>query len=412
MKALVLKGIGEIGIDEVETPEIGDKEVLVKVGACGICGSDIPRAYKDGAHNMPLIIGHEFAGTVEAVGSGVDNSWIGKRVGVFPLIPCKKCSCCLDKKYEMCSNYSYLGSRVDGGFAEYVTVPEWNLLELPEAVTMEQAAMLEPMAVAVHAIRQAMGRDLSVVDKDASVVVLGLGTIGLLVTMFLKDAGFNNVYTIGNKESQRKMVMELGVDEAHYFTSDGAGDALKADYFFECVGKIESLEAGLSMAAPSGVVCTVGNPHTDMNIDRGLYWKILRNQLTLVGTWNSSFTKESTDDWHYVIDRLQRGAVHPEKLISHEYPLEEIIQGFEIMRDKKEEYVKVMGKMYYEPPPWKTLPFCVVREEALQVLIWFLAVVSAVIAVRHAMRPSARYFILKLFVANGGQSSFLDRSRM
>lgn len=355
MKGLLLRDIGKINIEEIAKPEAGEGEVVVKVGACGICGSDIPRAYKDGAHNMPLVIGHEFAGVVDSVGYDVDKSWEGKRVGVFPLIPCMKCDCCKKRKYEMCSAYSYLGSRRDGGFAEYVAVPQWNLIELPENVTMEQAAMLEPMAVAVHAIRQVMPE---IIENGATgfaeknVVVMGLGTIGLLVVMFLLEMGVKNVYTIGNKDFQKKMVLELGISENRYFDGKN-GDAVQwimentdeigADVFFECIGKQESLNVGIGSAAPLGRVCTVGNPHSDMNLPRKTYWKILRSQLTLVGTWNSSFTHEADDDWHYVLDRLQQGDIHPEKLITHTYRLDDIIQGFEIMRDKKEEYVKIMG---------------------------------------------------------------------
>ena len=329
MKALVLNDVGKLTVKDVPVPKVGDDEVLVKVGACGICGSDIPRVYRDGAHVMPLVIGHEFAGTVAED---------GRRVGVFPLIPCMKCECCRNRKYEMCSNYSYLGSRRDGGFAEYVAVPKWNLIDLPESVTMEQAAMLEPMAVAVHAIRQVKP------SADDKVAVMGLGTIGLLIVMFLLDMGIKNVYTIGNKESQKKMVMELGVPSDHYLDGTKADilEHVKTDVFFECIGKQESLLAGIAMANPNGRICTVGNPHSDMHIDRNIYWKILRNQLTLVGTWNSSFTHDEDDDWHYVLHRLQQGAVHPEKLITHRYGLENIVDGFEIMRDKREEYGKVM----------------------------------------------------------------------
>lgn len=346
MKALVLSEIGKIGIEDIKKPSPLEGEVLVAVKACGICGSDIPRAYKDGAHNMPLVIGHEFAGIVEELGSGVDAKWAGKPVGVFPLIPCGECDCCKNRKYEMCKNYSYLGSRANGGFAEFVTVPEWNLIELPESVSFEQAAMLEPMAVAVHAIRR-----ISPTAED-SVVVMGLGTIGLLITMILLDMGINNVFTIGNKESQKKSVMDLGIPEGHYF--DGSKDNpaewiiantnyLGTDTFFECIGKIESLKVGINAAAPSGKICTVGNPQSDMELARDEYWKILRNQLTVTGTWNSSFTHDIADDWNYVISRLQRGTIHPEKFITHKFGMDEIVKGFEIMRDKREEYVKVMG---------------------------------------------------------------------
>ena len=361
MKALVLEDVGKLKIDDIPKPSPKQGEVLVHVKACGICGSDIPRAYKDGAHNMPLVIGHEFAGEVCEAGADVPEDWIGKAVGIFPLIPCKKCPCCVEKKYEMCKNYSYLGSRVDGGFAEYVAVPEWNLLELGDGVSMEQVAMMEPMAVAVHAIRQALrakgydiGGELSEI-LDGNVVVMGLGTIGLLLTMFLKDLGFKNVFTIGNKDIQLKMVKKLGIGEEDFcdiricdeidWLSDNTmvdGNMHGVDFFFECVGQTRSLEAGIYSAAPGGVVCTVGNPSSDMNINRHAYWQILRNQLTLVGTWNSSFTHDANDDWHYVLSRLQQGAVKPEQLITHRFELQGIAEGFEIMRDKKEEYVKVM----------------------------------------------------------------------
>ncbi|MCR5416438.1 MAG: zinc-binding dehydrogenase [Pseudobutyrivibrio sp.] len=122
-------------------------------------------------------------------------------------------------------------------------------------------------------------------------------------------------------------------------------DGIGIDVFFECIGKPESLVTGIDAAAPSGSVCTVGNSHSDMNLPRGTYWKILRNQLTLVGTWNSTFTHADNDDWHYVIERLQQGKIEPEKLITHEFAVDDIITGFEIMRDKKEEYVKVMWRI-------------------------------------------------------------------
>lgn len=327
MKALVLEEVGNLKVKDVSMPYVANHEVLVRVGACGICGSDIPRAYKDGAHVMPLVLGHEFAGTVEAVGANVEESWYGKRVGVFPLIPCMECDCCKNRKYEMCKSYGYLGSRRDGGFSELVAVPEWNLIELPDSVTLEQAAMLEPMAVAVHAIRQVKP------SIDDTVVVMGLGTIGLLVVMFLLDMGVKNVSVIGNKEYQVNLAEELG---ARVY------DGQQADVFFECVGKQESLVKGIEILAPSGKICTVGNPHSDMHLDRDVYWKILRSQLTLVGTWNSSFTHEADDDWHYVLDRLQQGKIHPEKLISHRYGLEDIVDGFEVMRDKREEYGKIL----------------------------------------------------------------------
>ena len=354
-----------------------------------------------------MIPGHEFAGVVVETGAGVERSWQGKRVGIFPLIPCRTCKPCLEKHYEMCRHYSYLGSRRDGGFAEYAAVPAENLLSLPEAVSFEKAAMLEPMAVAVHAMRRVRP------EAKEIVVICGLGTIGLVLLMFLLDmqkfggqivggqdaeeqsvegwkddkkgtegqsvgrqkvgeldaegqsvgrqnAGRRSVagqskgkiLAVGNKEFQKQQAMKLGLPEESYCDSrlrdvgrwimertDGVG----ADVFFECVGKNETLTQAVDCTAPAGRICLVGNPASDMMLEKEVYWKILRNQQTIMGTWNSSFTGEAADDWNYVLKCLAQNRIMPDMLISHRFSLEELEKGFHIMRDKSEDYVKIMG---------------------------------------------------------------------
>ena len=378
MNAQVLENIGNITYKDVPKPMLGFGDVLVEVKAAGICGSDIPRIYTNGAHNMPLIPGHEFAGQVVCA-PGVGAKWMGKRVGVFPLIPCHKCPQCLEKKYEMCNHYDYLGSRSDGAYAEFVKVPRWNLIELPDNVSFEVAAMLEPMAVALHAIRQA-GLDINPADgKGQSIaslenldnkenadtpnftdvhqpkaLVIGLGTIGLFVCMHLSAMGIET-YAIGNKDYQKDQALSIGLDEDHikigkdveantswiYERTDGN----YADFVFECVGRQETLVEAIESAKPAGTVVTVGNPFSDMTLPRDTYWKILRSQLTLCGTWNSSFIHEDHDDWNTVIRMLSEGLIHPENLISHRFPLEDLTKGLEIMRDKTEPYTKVMITM-------------------------------------------------------------------
>lgn len=344
MKALVLHNIHDLRLETIEAPKPNNKEVIISIKATGVCGSDIPRIYKTGAYSYPLIPGHEFSGIVTKVGPNADTKWLGQRVGIFPLIPCKVCAPCKKKQYEMCRSYSYLGSRRDGGFAEYVSVPEDNLLQLPDNVTFEEAAMMEPMAVAVHAMRRIAP---SVSD---TVVICGLGTIGLLLLMFLREAGVQNILTIGNKDFQKQAVLKMGLSEDSYCNAR-VQDADKwleehtegADVFFECVGKNETLVQAVNHTAPGGKVMLVGNPNSDMQIEKQVYWKILRNQLTVMGTWNSSFTQDPDDDWHYVLDRLSKRRIAPAELISHRFPLEELERGLHIMRDKTEDYGKVMG---------------------------------------------------------------------
>lgn len=345
MKAYVLHGPNDIRYEEVSVPSPAAGEVLIEVKATGVCGSDIPRIYQTGAHKHPLIPGHEFSGIVAGLGKGVEEKWLGKRVGIFPLIPCGKCGPCQNKQYEMCRSYDYVGSRRDGAYAEYVTVPADNLIELPDNVSFEAAAMLEPMAVAVHAMRR-----VSIKAED-TVIICGVGTIGTLLLMFLMDTGLKSILVIGNKDSQKQNVLRIGLDENCYCdskTSDVNAWIMEktngkgADVFFECVGRNETITQAVDLTAPAGQICLVGNPYSDMELDKQVYWKILRNQIRMTGTWNSSFTGDMDDDWHYVLDRLALGTVAPEQLISHRFSIDEIEKGFYIMRDKIEDYVKIM----------------------------------------------------------------------
>ena len=348
MKAWVLQDVNRIRFGDVEKPQPAEGQVLVAVKAAGICGSDIPRIYRTGAHTHPLIPGHEFSGQVAETGEGVDIKWKNRRVGIFPLIPCQRCKQCQNHHYELCRNYSYLGSRRNGGFAQYVAVPEWNLIELPDSVSYEEAAMLEPMAVAVHAMRRIE------LHKNDTAVILGLGTIGMLLYLFLREAGIENILVIGNKEFQKNTIIRLGLDANHYCDSRSENvpewilrhtDNAGTDVFFECVGRNETFSQAVDLTAPQGQICLVGNPYSDMTLEKPVYWKILRNQLTITGTWNSSFTHESNDDWHYVLERLEHKKILPKELISHELPLQNAEDGFLLMRDKREDYIKVMIKV-------------------------------------------------------------------
>lgn len=354
-KAWVLHDIGDIRYEDVEIPEPGTGEVLLRVRAAGICGSDIPRIYDTGAHRMPLIPGHEFSAVVESVGESVSDTWTGKRVAVYPKIPCGKCSACLKGMSDMCGSYDYVGSRRDGAFAEYVTAPASNLLELPDNVSFEAAAMLEPMAVAANAVRTGMESAEEEVIENLSVAVCGLGTIGMMVIMLLREIGCKNIYAVGNRDTQKARVLPMGIPEECFCNShsenvpswirektDGG-----ADVYFECVGRNESITYGLRSVRPMGKIILVGNPHSDMAFSRNEYWEILRKQLTLSGIWNSVFrqsvpTEGKTDDWNYILGKLESGRLAPESLISHRMEMGELENGFRIMRDKTEDYCKVM----------------------------------------------------------------------
>lgn len=343
MKAYVLEDIGRLIYKDVPTPQLRKNEVLVEAINAGICGSDIPRIFQTGTYHFPTIPGHEFAGIVRRAGAEKHEYLVGRRVGVFPLIPCMECGQCQKKAYEMCQAYNYLGSRTDGGFAEYVAVPAWNLIEIPDSVSLEDAAMLEPACVALHAIRQA---DLAHVTSAA---VYGCGTIGILVLQWLAAMGVKNLYAVGTRGEQQELLSGVAdcvfcncreQDPVDFIV--GQTDQAGADLVFECVGVRDSVNNAVASARAGGQLVFVGNPAGDMELEKQVYWKILRRQLTIYGTWNSSFTKEEDDDWHTTVKAVQEGKIHPSAQITHRFSFDALSEGLAAMRDRTVFTNKVM----------------------------------------------------------------------
>ena len=368
-KAWVLHEIGDIRLEDVDIPEPAENEVLVNVKAVGICGSDVPRVYETGAHRMPLIPGHEFSGVVVKTGAKVSADLEGMRVAVSPKIPCRKCEMCAKGETDLCLNYDYTGSRRDGAFGEYVCVPVDNLIELVDNISFEEGAMIEPLAVAANAVRTGCaGIDPS--DNGVKIAVCGMGTIGLMVVMLLMDMGFSDIYVIGNKDSHRDKAIDIEIFPEHYcdMRVEEPVAWLKektngVSVYFECVGSNESIRYGLETGAPKSRQILVGNPRGDMSFSRNTYWEILRKQMSLIGIWNSSYRKAldvgssrqegcsvnakgsgtaQIDDWHYVLSRLEAGGINPSKLITHRFSLNDLEKGLLIMRDKTEDYCKIM----------------------------------------------------------------------
>ena len=187
MKGCVLEAVGQLIYKEVDAPRPKTGEVLLKTKAAGICGSDIERVFVKGTYHFPTIPGHEFSGEVVQVGEGVDTNLLGRRAAVFPLLPCRKCDMCEVGEYASCRNYNYFGSRCDGGFAEYVAIPVWNLIFGPDSLSYEVMAMAEPAAVSLHALSQG---DVKLGDQ---VAVFGAGAIGLMIGELARIAGVDKV---------------------------------------------------------------------------------------------------------------------------------------------------------------------------------------------------------------------------
>ncbi len=329
MKAYILHGVGDLRWEDCSKPPLQSGWVLVRVLAAGICSSDIPRIFEKGTYHFPTIPGHEFCGRVEAVADEEDQIWMNKRVGIFPLIPCKKCSSCQKGEYETCSHYDYIGSRRDGGFAEYAAVPVWNLMELPEIISDTQGAMLEPAAVALHAIKRAG------ISPDKSVCVVGTGAIGILAGQWAKLSGAGRVVVKGRGNEKSELIRQCGLE---YTDSSNSGTF---DCLIEAVGTTNALRESLSLAAPGGKIVLMGNPKGDQTLPQDVYWSILRKQLTLIGTWNSSYGTDESD-WHNTLQALAAKKLRTENIITHIIDKDELLNGLDLMRTKREMFCKIM----------------------------------------------------------------------
>lgn len=333
MKAYRLHKIGDLRFDDIPMPNCPDDWAIVEVKACGICSSDIPRIFSKGTYHFPTIPGHEFSGIVREVNSDSHQNLKGKHVGIFPLIPCRECDECQKKRYELCHHYDYIGSRRDGGFAEYVAVPIWNLIPLNDDIPFTSAAMLEPMAVAYHAIKM-MGK-----LNNLDIAIIGSGMIGIAAAQWAKLASAKNVTLLGRSMHKRQMVESIGIE---YSTTQIEKENHSYDVVLEAVGTSEAINDAICLTKPGGQLILMGNPAGDISLPQEIYWKILRKQLTLRGTWNSSYDGAEKSDWTEVIEALSLGKFNVTHFITHKYDSAQLPEALNMMREHTESYCKVM----------------------------------------------------------------------
>jgi len=341
MKAIVLVENGVVEYKEVPKPDRpGDNWTLVKVAATGICGSDIHRGFGGGAYQHPLIMGHEFSGTVEepCAGSAFKT---GDRVTVFPLIPCHSCVPCQTGDYAQCMDYDYLGSRRDGAFAEYVYAPDENLVSLPDHVEMLHAAMTEPCAVALHGANKFSHK------AGATAVVFGAGAIGNMVAQWLRIRGARKIMIVDIDKEKLNLAGEMGfipIDasehdpvQAIFGTTSGNG----ADCVVEAVGLPKTFLQAVQAAARFGEVVFLGNIEGEFRIGEKDFSNILRKEIRIYGTWNSKFVPAGGSEWDAVLSYMDR-EIEIGSLISHSPPLSEGVELFRKMVKRTETISRVV----------------------------------------------------------------------
>lgn len=335
MKALVLYNKNVFHYEE-NWPMPGLKKgwVLLRVRYSGICGSDFPRMLTTGAYHHPLICGHEFMGEVEEPASGASRLKKGSRVAVLPLIPCKKCPACKEKEYFHCNSYNFLGSRTDGGFAEYCVVPEESLFPLPEGIDERVGAFIEPISVALHVVRR------SGFKKGESALVLGAGAIGLLIAMWLKVFKAKRIIVADIRNESLDIASKFGFETINpkedRFKKVGAFDSC-----FEAAGANKALISAIQKAKRKGTVTVVGRDTKDTVIPLKLFESLMRREITLKGSWG--YNNVGENEFIYQMLKEKRFNISP--LITKEISLKDGEKVIRQMANKEIFFCKILFKL-------------------------------------------------------------------
>lgn len=339
MKALLLEDYNKLVVADLPVPEIGDEDLLVRVKACGVCGSDV-HGYdgSTGRRIPPLVMGHEAAGVVAQVGARVAKFATGDRVTFDSTVFCGQCAYCRRGDVNLCDNRRVLGVscgdyRRHGAFAEYVAVPARITYRLPDSVPFEHAALIEALSVAMHAVNR------KVPPPREPVVVIGCGMIGLLILQVLRVNGSGPIVAVDIDPRRRAMAEKLGADR----TIDGQSDVVAAvrEYTagrgaaqsFEAVGFSKTVQAAVRSVRKGGAVTLVGNltPLVELPLQ-----DVVTRELTLFGSCASG------GEYPAAIELMARGGIDVASLISATAPLEEGPQWFDRLHRGGEDLMKVI----------------------------------------------------------------------
>lgn len=340
MRSLLLREYGHLEVADMPRPVPISDEVLVRVAACGICGSDV-HGYdgSSGRRIPPLVMGHEAAGIVAATGTGATRFRKGDRVTFDSTVYCGECDYCRRGEVNLCDRREVLGVscgdyRRHGAFAEYVAVPERIVYALPDAMSFSEAAMLEAISVALHAVRmggEAIGR---------TSLVMGAGMIGLLTMQAARAAGYTRVMIADIDATRLELARNLGADAALHLSGDHLAEEVRrqtggqgADVVFEAVGRNETVAAAIDSVRKGGTVVLIGNIAAEVNLP---LQKVVSRQLRLQGT------AASAGEYQEAISLVTRGVIQVRPLITAVAPLEEGPRWFERLHAGEPNLMKVI----------------------------------------------------------------------
>ncbi len=353
MRAAVYRGINDVRVETVPVPEIGAGEVLVKIACCGICGTDLKKIHS-GSHSAPRIFGHEMAGVIAAVGTGVKDYKVGDRVMAFHHQPCGDCYYCRKHTFSQCELYKQVGCTAGfapsgGGFAEYIRVMDWivptGLVKIPDDVPFEQAIFIEPVNTTLKAIKKLN------LQPDETVLVIGQGPIGITLAALAAKTGAK-VLTSDLYPERHKVAAQYGLKHpimtdknaggkdviaAAHNASEGRG----ADVTLLAVGGNALIKTAMDATRPGGtVVLFAQTQHGDSNFDPAV---VCMDEKSLTGSYSSSATIQA-EGARIVLDGYTSD-FNLTKLISHRFKLEQAVEAIELASNPHPDSMKILIEM-------------------------------------------------------------------
>lgn len=329
MKKLTLINNGEFKLEEHSTIKNPNEDfILVKTIKVGICSSDIPRAFDSKAYYYPLILGHEFS--VEIIEDKKKELKSGQKCAVFPLLPCFECESCKKKKYNMCSNYSYYGSRVDGGMQGELYIKRWNLIPLPDEIDSISASLIEPTAVCIHASEK--------ISPNQKILIYGGGFLAqILAQLLLKKSC--EITCIDRNEYKKKFFNS----EVKFVISEEELLDSSFDFVIECCGADSILGKCISFGKPGATIMQLANPYKDTIFKSKEISLMMRKEQKIIGTWNSDYRPDNPAecDWNKTIELLKNNELSIKNLITHQSSLEDAKDLLLNINSRKEKANKI-----------------------------------------------------------------------
>ena len=284
MKAVVLSAVNNLAIAEVEKPKPGLKECLVKVLACGICGTDRHIYHGEYPSAKPVILGHEFGGVIEEVGSN-SKFKVGQLISVDPNIVCGTCPDCVAERTAFCPDLTALGVNIDGGLAEYVLTPDSQIYPVSDELNPLHLAFIEPLACSIR------GLDLANLKGGEKVAVLGGGVIGLLVVQLAKLAGASEIVLITRQKFRRDVALKIGATRVIDPNSEDVNIVVtNMDVVFECAGAVETFKQAQNISRRGGSVIVLGLTASDVTLEVNPF-NIVVNELRIQGSFLNPLTQ-------------------------------------------------------------------------------------------------------------------------